>query len=213
MSVVIEDRPIEAVRTEVIDQLIMNYSHGELSYQAFERRLDQAMESQCNKELVALTEDLALKVDQAYADSKKQNTTPNFVPGHTEEIETIVNIFSGSNRGGGWKVAKEIRYFSIFSGCDIDFSDAQFSQPVVRVKIFSLFSGDTIYVPESINVISKAFCIFGGIDNSAPCKSNSNAPTIIIEGVAIFSGVTIKVKRTIKEQFVNFADSLKDMFS
>lgn len=213
MSVAIEDRPIEAVRTEVIDQLIMNYSHGELSYTAFERRLDQAMESKCNKELIALTADLELKVDQAYTESKKQNTTPNFVPGHTEEIETIVNIFSGSNRGGGWKVAKEIRYFSVFSGCDIDFSDAQFSQPVVRVKIFSLFSGDTIFVPENINVISKAFCIFGGIDNSAPCASNSNSPTIIIEGVAIFSGVTIKVKRTIKEQFVNFADSLKKMFS
>ena len=109
MSVTIEDRPIEAVRTEVIDQLIMNYSHGKLSYQAFERRLDQAMDSKSNKELVALTTDLELKVDQAYAESKKQNTTPNFVPGHAEEVETIVNVFSGSNRGGGWKVAKEIR--------------------------------------------------------------------------------------------------------
>jgi len=213
MSVAVEDRPIEAVRAEVIDQLIMNYSHGELSYQAFERRLDQAMESKSNKELIELTADLALKVDNAYTESKKQNNTANFVPGHTEDVETIVNVFSGSNRGGGWKVPKELRYYSIFSGCDIDFSEAQFSQPIVRIKIFSLFSGDTIYVPENINVVSKAFCIFGGIDNSAPCTSASNAPTIIIEGIAIFSGVTIKVKRTIKEQFVNFADSLKKMFS
>ncbi|MCJ8318500.1 MAG: DUF1707 and DUF2154 domain-containing protein [Colwellia sp.] len=213
MSIAVEDRPIEAVRAEVIDQLIMNYSHGELSYQAFERRLDQAMESHSNTELIALAADLTLKVDKAYTESKKQNSTANFVPGHTQDIETIVNVFSGSTRSGGWKVPKELRYYSIFSGCDIDFSEAQFSQPVVRIKIFSLFSGDTIYVPENINVVSKAFCIFGGIDNSAPCTSASNAPTIIIEGVAIFSGVTIKVKRTIKEQFVNFADSLKKMFS
>lgn len=213
MSVAVEDRPIEAVRAEVIDQLIMNYSHGELSYEAFERRLDQAMESQLNIELIALTADLELKVDKVYTESKKQNSSANFVPGHAKDIETIINVFSGSNRGGGWKVPKEIRYYSIFSGCDIDFSDAQFSQPVVRIKLFSLFSGDTIYVPENINVVSKAFCIFGSIDNSAPCTSASNAPTIIIEGITIFSGVTIKVKRTIKEQFVNFADNLKKIFS
>ena len=213
MSIIIEDRPIEAVRTEVIDQLIMNYSHGELSYAAFERRLDQAMESQCNKELLTLVADLTLEVDKAFNDSKKQNTMANFVPGTTEEVETIVNVFSSSNRGGPWKVAKEIRYFSIFSGSDIDFTHAQFSQPVVRIKVFSLFSGDTIYVPENINVVSKAFCIIGGIDNSAPCIANSDAPTIIIEGMAIFSGVSIKVKQTLKEQFVSFANSLKSMFS
>ena len=38
MSVAIQDRPIESVRQEVIDQLIMNYSHGEISLEAFESR-------------------------------------------------------------------------------------------------------------------------------------------------------------------------------
>ncbi len=215
MTVVIEDRPIETVRTEVIDKLIMNYSHGEISYEAFERRVDQAMESQCNKELVSLTEDLVLKVDQAYVDSKKQDLSYKYEPGHTEELDNIVNIFSGSKRGGNWKVAKEVRCLSIFSGTDIDFTDAHFAQPVVRVKLFSLFSGDTIYVPENVNVISKAFCIFGGIDNLASGQVNPNiaTPTIVIEGVCIFSGIDIKVRRTIKEKFVEMADSLKKMFS
>lgn len=213
MSVILEDRPTETVRSEVIDQLIMNYSHGELSYEAFERRLDQAMESQCNKTIAALAEDLPLAVDKAFVESKKQDLAPNFVAGAAEELDYMVNIFSGSTRGGAWKVAKEIRYLSIFSGTDIDFTDAQFSQQVVRIKIFSLFSGDTIYVPENINVVSKAFCIFGGIDNVAASSANTNAPTIIIEGFSIFSGVTIKVKRTMKERMVDLADSLKSMFS
>lgn len=213
MSVILEDRPTETVRSEVIDQLIMNYSHGELSYEAFERRLDQAMELQCNKSLVALTQDLPLTVDKAFVESKKQDLAPNFVPGETEDLDYMVNIFSGSTRGGAWKVAKEIRYLSIFSGTDIDFTDAQFSQQVVHIKIFSLFSGDTIYVPENINVVSKAFCIFGGIDNLAPSNATANAPTIVIEGFSIFSGIDIKVKRTMKEKLVEMADSLKNMFS
>jgi uncharacterized protein DUF1707 len=213
MSVIIEDRPIETVREEIIDQLIMNYSHGELSYQAFERRLDQAMESKSNKALNELVEDLPLSVDKSYVDSKKQEMGINFTAGTTEELDYVINIFSGSDRGGAWKVAKEIRSISIFSGSDLDFTDAQFTQPIVRLKMFSLFSGDNIYVPENINIVTKAFCIFGAIDNKAPSSADRNAPTIIIEGFALFSGIDIKVKRTLKEQFVNFADNLKKMFS
>lgn len=221
MTVTLADRPIDTVRSEIIDQLIMNYSHGELSYEAFERRLDQAMELANHQALVDLVSDLPLSVDKAFVESKKQDLAPNYIAGEAEELDYMVNIFSGSTRGGAWKVAKEIRCFSLFSGTDIDFTDAQFSQDLVRIKIFSMFSGDTIYVPENVNVVSKAFCIFGGIDNLAPSQSNArtinqkgvNQPTIIIEGLSIFSGVSIKIRRSMKERFVELADSLKSMFS
>lgn len=221
MTVTLADRPIDTVRSEIIDQLIMNYSHGELSYEAFERRLDQAMELANHQALVDLVSDLPLSVDKAFVESKKQDLAPNYIAGEAEELDYMVNIFSGSTRGGAWKVAKEIRCFSLFSGTDIDFTEAQFSQEVVRIKIFSMFSGDTIYVPENVNVVSKAFCIFGGIDNLAPSQSNArtinqkgvNQPTIIIEGLSIFSGVSIKIRRSMKERFVELADSLKSMFS
>lgn len=213
MPVAIEDRPIEAVREEVIDKLIMNYSHGKLSYEAFERRLDTAMESNSNIEISALADDLEIEVDKSYVDSKKKDLSYHFEPGHTEEVDYIVNIFSGCNRSGMWNVAKEIRVFSVFSGSDIDFSNAKFSHPTVRIKLFSLFSGDNIYIPEDVNVVSKAFCVFGSVDNTAPSSNNINAPTIIVEGISIFSGIDIKIKRTIKERFVAFADSMKNMFN
>ena len=57
MSVKIEDRPIEQVREQVIDQLIYNYSHGVISAEAFERRLDSAMEATENTALLNLVED------------------------------------------------------------------------------------------------------------------------------------------------------------
>ena len=215
MSVMLEDRPTETVRSEVIDQLIMNYSHGELSYEAFERRLDQAMESKCNKALVELAKDLPLTVDKAFVESKKQDLAPNLVSGDTEDVEYMVNVFSGNTRGGIWTVPKEIRCFSIFSGSDIDLTDAKFTQNELRIKIFCLFSGNNIYVPENVNVVSKAFSIFGGVDYQTATQVNPNivTPTIIIEGVCIFSGIDIKVKRTIKERFVEMADSFKKMFS
>jgi len=218
MTVTLADRPIETVRSEVIDQLIMNYSHGELSYEAFERRLDQAMELANHQALLDLTSDLPLAVDKAFVESKKQDLAPNYVAGEAKDVDTMVNIFSSSNRGGAFKVAKEIRYFSFFSSTDIDFTDAVFSQQEVRIKIFSLFSSDTIYVPENVNVASKAFCIFASIDNSAPNNGVSSVrtnpvPTLIIEGVSIFSSVDIDLKRTMKEKFIKMADSFKKMFS
>jgi len=213
MSVVIEDRPIESVREEVIDQLIMNYSHGKLSHEAFERRLDKAIESQCNKEISALVEDLDLTVDKNYIDEKKKDFSVNYSHDKSEKLDYVINIFGGSCRSGRWHVAKEIRVFSLFSGTDIDFSEAIFTHPEVTIRYFSLFSGTDISVPEDVNVVSKSFCIFGGVDNNAPCNASPDAPTIIIEGLTIFSGVDISVKRTMKEKFVAFADSLKKMFS
>jgi hypothetical protein len=213
MTVTIEDRPLETVREEVIDQLIMNYSHGELSYAAFEQRLDKAMEYKSTVDLKMLTDDLPLNVDKTYENSKKQEMSINFTAGDTEELDYIVNVFSGSDRCGAWKVAKEIRSLSIFSGSDIDFTDAQFTQPVVKLKVFSLFSGNNIYIPENINIITKGFCIFGAINNKTSSNADRHAPTIIIEGFTLFSGIDIKVRRTLKEHFVNFADNLKKMFS
>ncbi|MDG1751696.1 MAG: DUF1707 domain-containing protein [Thalassotalea sp.] len=213
MPVVIEDRPIETVREEVIDQLIMNYSHGKLSYDAFERRLDTAMASQDHKEIASLAEDLDLNVDKDYQENKQRDFYANVAPSDNENVEYLVNIFGGSDRSGAWTVPKELRSVSIFGGSNIDFSESRFSQKITTIKVFCLFGGDNIYVPEYVNVVSKAFCIFGGVTNKAPSIADRNAPTIIIEGFCMFGGLDIKLKRTIKEKFVAFADSMKNMFN
>lgn len=213
MPVVIEDRPIETVREEVIDQLIMNYSHGKLSYEAFERRLDTAMASHDNKEISDLAADLDLGVDKKYQENKQRDFYANVAPNENEDTEYLVNIFGGSDRSGHWSVPKELRSITIFGGSTIDFSEAVFSHKYTTIKVFCLFGGDDIYVPENVNVVSKVFCIFGGVDNKAPSIVDRNAPSITVEGFCMFGGLDIKLKRTIKEKFVAFADSLKNMFN
>src|SRR5262245_45946597 len=70
MPVAPQDRPLASVREETIDQLIVNYGHGKLSLEAFERRLDQALDAKSADALLALTTDLPLKADKAYAKAK-----------------------------------------------------------------------------------------------------------------------------------------------
>lgn len=212
MSVKLEDRPIEQVREEVIDTLIYNYSHGVLSSEAFERRLDHAMAGKDHQTIFALIDDLEQQKDPEISAQKERQFKVNYAAGNNDDTETIVNILGGSNRSGQWTVPKEIRVISIFGGADIDFTDAIFTSPNVTIKILCLFGGDNIYVPENVNVVSKAFCILGGIDNTAPSISSRQAPTITVEGLVLFGGLDIKIKRTIKEKFVAFANQMKAMF-
>ena len=213
MTVILEDRPIEKVREEVIDTLIYNYSHGVISSEAFERRLDQAMASQNHQEIFNLAADLEQTKDSEFTSQKERQFNVNYAASDDDETETIVNILGGSGRSGQWTVPREINIITIFGGADIDFTDAIFTTPNVTIKILCLFGGDNIYVPENINVVSKAFCILGGIDNKAPSIASRQAPTLTIEGLVLFGGLDIKIKRTIKEKFVAFANQMKTMFN
>ena len=213
MAVILEDRPIEKVREEVIDTLIYNYSHGVISSEAFERRLDQAMASKSHQEIFNLAADLEKTKDSEFDSQKERQFNVNYAASDNDETDTIVNILGGSGRSGQWTVPREIRIVTIFGGADIDFTDAIFTTPNVTIKILCLFGGDNIYVPENINVVSKAFCILGGIDNKAPSIASRQAPTLTIEGLVLFGGLDIKIKRTIKEKFVAFANQMKTMFN
>jgi hypothetical protein len=211
MPVENQDRPIEVVREEVIDQLIVNYAHEELSLQAFERRLDDALASDDTNELSQLVADLELQADKSYADQKREelDLDLDYNYGGTREVEYAINIFGGSNRSGPWHVPKEIRMLNLFGGGEIDFAEATFTYPSVRIRILTLFGGASIYVREDINTVSKLIAIFGGTDNSAPVNRSSHAPVVIVEGLVLFGGTTIKIKRSIKEIFVDFADRIR----
>lgn len=213
MPVKPEDKPLEKLRQETIDQLIMNYSHGELSLEAFERRLDEATKAEHHKELIKLTADLDLQVDSKYAEQKNTMYQCKYEPGDAKESECLVNVFSGSERVYSNDLPQQINLFDLFSGSTIDLTDACFRQPRLTIRTFSLFSGPTVYVPENIRVISNVFCIFGSVSNKASSSFQTESPTIYIEGIAIFSGFDIKLKKSIKERLVEFAQSVKRTFS
>lgn len=212
MPVKLEDRPIETVKQEVIDILVHNYSHGYISEEAFERRLDAVIETKSHQAMMEQVEDLDSTPDEAIKKHKEEKFSVNYNESASEESDTIVSILGSNDRSGQWVVPKTIKVFSILGGSNIDFTDARFNSPNVKVQILSILGGDNIYVPENVNVVSKAFCILGSIDNSAPSIASRQAPTITVEGLILFSGLDIKIKTTIKEKFMAFANQMKEMF-
>ena len=212
MPVKLEDRPIETVKEEVIDILVHNYSHGYISNDAFERRLDAVIETTSHQVMMDQIVDLESTPDETIKNHKQQQFSVNYNDEAAEDSDTIVSILGGNDRSGQWVVPKTIRVISILGGANIDFTDARFNSPNVKVQILSVLGGDNIYVPENVNVVSKAFCVLGSIDNSAPSIASRQAPTITIEGLILFSGLDIKIKTTIKEKFMAFANQMKMMF-
>jgi hypothetical protein len=206
------DRPLPVLRQQCIDQLILNYGHGKLSLDAFERRLDDAIEATSHEQLAALTEDLDAQLDVAYRERKQREFAPLADEETAEDTEHMIHVFSGTNRRGPWVVAKEISMVNVFGGCDLDFGNARFSSRRTHIKVVCIFGGATLHVPEGVGVVSKVVGIFGGVDNQVGQTDLPDAPTIVLEGVAIFGGVHVRLKVSVKERWLQFANSIREMF-
>ena len=213
MTVKLTDRPIDKVREEVIDQLIMNYSHEAISLEAFERRLDIATQTQDHQKLMEQVEDLSLTVDDTYTESKKARFTEVVTPVDAPEQESITSVLSANERSGVWEVPKEIKCKSILGSCTIDLTRANFTHPTVRIRLLSLLSDDRIYVPENINVVIRTSNYLGNITTRLDGKPYAGAPTVIIEGYCVLANTEVKVKRMVKQRFMEFAEQLKTMLN
>jgi hypothetical protein len=215
MPVRAEDRPIDALREETVDQLIMNYGHGKLSREAFERRLDEALDTKSHERLFELTRDLDLKADRQYTAQKKAELGIRVEPSaayRTDEVDTVINVFAGNNRRGAWDVPRALRLINVFGGTELDFTDARFTADTTYITVFCLFGGVSIRVRDGMRTISKALAIFGGVDNRGGTTTDPNAPLLVIEGLCLFGGVDIRVKKTPRERLTEFADQLRAMF-
>lgn len=215
MSVAAVDRPIDAVREQTIDQLILNYGHDKLSLAAFERRLEAALDATEQTQLLELTADLDLQSDPAYAEKKRKHLFGVDAEQAQDDTEHLVTVMSGTERAGPWTVPSELCVWNLMGGTDLDFCDATFSARVTRVKMLCVMGGVDIKVPEGVNVTVKAFCFLGGVGNRARGRHDPDAPTLIIEGLVLLGGVDVKVavqRRSTKDRLMRFADDIRAMF-
>jgi hypothetical protein len=215
MAVTPQDRPIETLREETVDRLNMNYGHGKLSREAFERRLDEAIDTKSHDKLLELTRDLDLKSDPQYTAQKKAELGIRVEPaavGPADDAEHVINIFAGNSRKGAWHVPRTIRIFNMFGGTELDFTDAHFTAETTYITVFCLFGGVDIRVREGMRTLSRAIAVFGGVDNRAPSTTDPNAPLLVIEGAVLFGGVDIRIKKTPKQKLREFADHVRTLF-
>lgn len=208
-----EDRPLDALRDETVDQLIMNYGHGRLSLDAFQRRLDQAFDATDQADLTSLTSDLDLQVDPGFVESKREELAFHYQAAESPlGVDYVVNILSGSDRSGEWTAANEIRILTLLGGTKLDFTNARFSGRTTTIRVLCVCGGVDIFVPEGASITVRTFNIMGGVSNKAPTTLDPSAPRIIVEGLVLMGGLNVKVKKTMRERMLEFADGLRTRF-
>lgn len=210
MAVKLEDRPIEQVREETVDKLIVNYSHAIISAEAFERRLDEAMATESHQQLVNLVADLPLEADPKYDAQKERSFTPNYSAGQAEDDDRLISILGSNVRKGQWVVPKKITVIDVVGSATLDFTDAIFQHQFVEVKVVNVLGSLDIYVPENVNVTTRMFNIIGSSENRSPSLAGRQAPQITITGYSVLGSLEVSVKRTMKEKFVAFANSMRE---
>ncbi|MGP9801502.1 LiaF domain-containing protein [Rheinheimera sp. NSM] len=217
-GVKLQDRPIARVREEVIDQLIMNYSHGVISEQAFERRLDIATNSDEHLLLAEQVADLTLLPDAKYRAMWAQSFSSSAKPqpeaergAYATDSDRLVSVLSSDERSGPWRVPQQLTIINALSSVELDFSDAVFDQPQVTLYTRNWLGSIDIKVPGHVAVLSD-------INNIASSSSNSvsadqagahKSHFIRVEGYSVLGSVSISVKRNLKERFTDFANSVR----
>jgi len=100
-------------------------------------------------------------------------------------------VFSGQKAAYTGEVFTGADLNALFGGITYDLRDAVINEDVV-INARAVFGGVDIFVPEAIRVEVKSTSIFGGATNKKSAIGYEGAPTIYVDALCLFGGVTIK---------------------
>jgi hypothetical protein len=199
-------RASDADREKVASILRDAYVEGRLTAVEHEERLAEVYRAMTYGELIPVMRDLpvppgTLAVPTANSLEVRPANMP--VPATRTDAGIVVNsalagmgdnslvaIFGGFERKGGWTVPAELSALCIFGGGELDLTEAVLTGQETVITAVCLFGGLEITVPEGMAVRSEVVGIFGGTevpsDSAVP-----GAPLLVVKGAAIFGGIEI----------------------
>lgn len=104
-------------------------------------------------------------------------------------------VFGGTRRRVESKDFQGGEAFSMFGGVYVDLRNAASTRDEVYIEANSIFGGVEIRVPETWTVTVKGAGIFGGYEDKtldAQVAPSAKQTHLIVNGVAIFGGVTVR---------------------
>ena len=80
--------------------------------------------------------------------------------------------------------------FAWLGGIAVDLREAELA-PDANLRLSTLFGGIAVRIPAGWQVESKVKAIFGGVDVKALGANDPTAPTLTLEGMALFGGIAV----------------------
>jgi hypothetical protein len=185
-------RASDADREQVANLLSTAYAEGRLTREEHDERVDQLMRAKTFDDLVLITRDLVV-IGSPNPVARQTNSSFTIdTARQNPETDKMIAIFGGVNRKGRWRARRNIQALALFGGMDLDLRDAIFEAPLVEISGFWCFGGLDIKVPEGIEVQDQTAGIFGGTDVRDIGDPAPGAPTLVIKGVTLFGGVSVR---------------------
>jgi hypothetical protein len=185
-------RASDADREQVATLLSTAYAEGRLTLEEHDDRIDQLMAAKTFDDLIPITRDLVLIGPVTSVAPQAASRFTIDTAGQSRVPDKMVAIFGGVTRSGRWRVRKNIQALTLFGGIDLDLRDAIFESPVVEISGFWCFGGLDIKVPEGLEVQDQTAGVFGGTDVRDVGVPAPGAPTLVIKGMTLFGGVSVR---------------------
>lgn len=179
-------------RDQVSAVLSTAFAEGRLTREEYDDRVDALPSAKTFDDLVGLTQDLVVvgspspnpaDADQAYSIDTS---------GGSGEIDRLVAVFSGAERKGRWRVRQQVQAYAVFGGIQLDLREATFESQVTEISGLWCFGGLEIKVPAGVEVRNETMGIFGGTDIQDVGEPVPGAPVLVVKGMSIFGGVSIR---------------------
>jgi hypothetical protein len=105
----------------------------------------------------------------------------------------LVAVFDGIELKSRAKAFKGGSMLAWFGGIAVDLRDAELA-PGARLSLRTLFGGIAIKTPPSWRLESSVRSFAGGVDARTTAAGDEAAPTLSLDGVALFGGVAVGAK-------------------
>lgn len=191
--------PIEKVRSEVIEQLKLNFAHNNIGVDEFEKRLSVATNAESKDALFSVVADLEVIDEDTSPASAQDESFPSGLRinrGVVKESAFYMGILSETSRKKHWAPAKHISTLSVMGSVVLDFTEAEFLREGITITGVAVMGSLEVYVPEGVRVSISGIPFMGSIeDKSSDGSVPPNAPEIRIRGFALMGSVEVKNRK------------------
>lgn len=191
-------RASDSDREQVATVLNTAYAEGRITREELEERTEHLLRAKTFDELIPITNDLVVIGAAAPATTAPAGSSSSFTiePTPGGDTDNMVAVFGGVTRKGRWRVRRRTQAYAMFGGIDLDMRDAIFEAETVEFSGFWCFGGLEIKVPAGMQIRDQTVAVFGGTDVQDVGDPISGAPTLVIKGMCLFGGVSVRGPKT-----------------
>lgn len=188
----LDEEAMTAARDEAIALLSECFARDVLTMEDFERRADLAHGARTVAELGAAIDGIPTGALQAQAGGPAAAAAPGV---STKPHDHAIAAFSETKRQGRWIPAQRNTVVAAWGSAVIDLREALMGPGQTVVSAFAFMGAVEVIVPPGMHVDCSGSAVFGAFEEQrefAPVPVGLGAPTVRVEGFALFGSVAVE---------------------